>query len=183
MEKDGKHYQTAKASTTESSSGKIMLTLCTPSDDLSGYRHAVVPFPPSYEAACLEALKTFAVYIPADTEAVSLRQAVQRRNGQYVWCIIREDAWDTILEKKGEEIGVFLSDASPEKMGYEYTKPQVAQPPDRLVEFHFSDGSELSPQILKVVRSSEDCEKYATEVITLQGRNGVELQFQKRMVG
>lgn len=60
------------------------------------------------QAACAEALKTFAVHIPADVETVSLRQAIQRRYGQAVWGIIRGDCWDTTLERSSEEIAVFL---------------------------------------------------------------------------
>ena len=76
----------------------------------------------SSQAACAEALKTFAAYVPKETEAVSLRQAIQRKNGKYVWSIIREDVWETILRKDGEEVGVFLPDVSPETMPYESTK-------------------------------------------------------------
>lgn len=64
-------------------------------------------------------MKTFAAYIPAETQRLSLRQAVRRKNGHYVWGIIREDAWDIALDKENEEVGVFLPDISPDKLPYE----------------------------------------------------------------
>ncbi|KAF5320670.1 hypothetical protein D9619_002277 [Psilocybe cf. subviscida] len=120
MEQDGRADQAPNAQRpTDASTGKIMLTLCMPTGDVSGYRHAIVPFPPSYEAACAVALKIFAPYIPTDVETVSLRQAIQRKYSQVVWSIIPEDSWVTILEKNGEEIGVFLPDVLPECVPYQ----------------------------------------------------------------
>lgn len=70
------------------------------------------------QATCVEALKTFAAYIQADTETVCLRQAVKRKDGEYVWSIIREDAWDTVMDMQDEEIGVFLPNTSPDRFPY-----------------------------------------------------------------
>ncbi|KAF5322418.1 hypothetical protein D9619_002276 [Psilocybe cf. subviscida] len=173
MEQDGKLDPAAKTSNTDPSTRTIMLTLC--------YRHAAIPFPPSYEAARLEALNTFAAYIPADTEAVSLRQALQRRNGEHVWSIIREDSWDTILKDEGEELGVFLPDVPPEAVGYEYKKP-----PKRLVEFHFVfiNSSASAPDVLTVVHCFRNCELYAMEVGKRQDDSFFyKLSFDKRMIG
>ncbi|KAF5320692.1 hypothetical protein D9619_002279 [Psilocybe cf. subviscida] len=72
MEQDGKLDHTTNTSTTDPSAGRIMLTLCMLSDDVSDYRHAVITVPASYEAACAESLKSFAAFIPAGTEAASL---------------------------------------------------------------------------------------------------------------
>lgn len=82
------------------------------------------------QAACAEALKTFATYIPADVETVSLRQAIQRRYGQAVWSIIREDSWDTALEMSGEEIGVFLPDVPPESVPYRQVSNNLQAQPE-----------------------------------------------------
>lgn len=54
MEQDGKVDQAEKPQrATDTSTGKITLTLCTPPelDDASGYRHAIIPFQPSYEVS------------------------------------------------------------------------------------------------------------------------------------
>lgn len=49
MDQDAVFDQAANADTHNRSTGKLMLTLCTLSDDALGYRHAIVPFPTSYQ--------------------------------------------------------------------------------------------------------------------------------------
>ncbi|KAF5321627.1 hypothetical protein D9619_002280 [Psilocybe cf. subviscida] len=138
MDQDGKADQSANSPTSDVSIGKIMLTLCTPSDTVSGYRHVVIPFPASYKTACAEARKAFAAQMSQYTGDVALRQATQRKDGQYVWSIIHEAAWDTILEQNGEEVGVFLND-EPDKIPYNRSKI----------------GGDSDGAILKVTRTSK----------------------------
>lgn len=79
------------------------------------------------QAACTEAKKLFAMQIGQYTGGVALRRAAQRKDGQFVWSIIPEDAWDTALEKDGEELGVFLTDMSDDEPdGVLYNCPKVS---------------------------------------------------------
>lgn len=68
----------------------------------------------TWQEACAAALKVFAAYIASDVEAVSLRQVVHQTDGQKLWSIIPEDDWDVALERRGEEVGVFLPSVIPE---------------------------------------------------------------------
>lgn len=58
------------------------------------------------------------MFIPREIETVSLRHACRRLDGSVIWSIIHEDDWRAVLDKTGEEIGVFLPTENPEKISY-----------------------------------------------------------------
>ncbi|KAF5321628.1 hypothetical protein D9619_002281 [Psilocybe cf. subviscida] len=183
MDQDGKLDETTKELPANLATSRIMLTLCTPSDG-SCYRHATIPFPPSYKAACEEAMKIFAGYLPPFTQSVYLYQAAQRKYGQAVWSMIPLDSWDTILNRGDEEIGVFLTNIiSPEKIGYEYRMPSES-PPKRLVSLQFCTEDRDLNRRFKLLRSYTDCLDYLRDVVVKRGVwRGYEVKYDQRMIG
>ncbi|KAF5329631.1 hypothetical protein D9619_009465 [Psilocybe cf. subviscida] len=156
MEQDGEPDQPATpAPPADLSTGKVLLTMYTPSDHVAGYRHMLIPFPSSFVQACGEAVQCFREHLPANEVSMSLHQAVQRKDGEYVWSVITKDTWDTVLDKDCQEIGVFIHTGSHDSARFEYKKPPDANPPKRLVSFQFRDGYDIGPNILRVVRSFE----------------------------
>lgn len=66
------------------------------------------------------ALTTFGTHISyAKSDELSLRRLIRRRDGEYIWSIIPEVHWNAVLERHGEEIGVFLPRAYPEEISYQ----------------------------------------------------------------
>jgi hypothetical protein len=49
---------------------------------------------------------------------VALRRASKKLDGTCVWSIIEENDWDLVIQRSGEEIGVFLPDDSASTMSY-----------------------------------------------------------------
>ena len=80
----------------------------------------------------------FGAYIPTNTVAVALRRAAMRADGTRVWSIIEEDHWNSVLERTGEEIGVFLPDNSASTLPYAQVRFELTLATRRDSFFHLA---------------------------------------------
>ncbi|KAF5322932.1 hypothetical protein D9619_002262 [Psilocybe cf. subviscida] len=177
MPQDGRsdHQEEPAAAEAKGGQGSVLLTLCISSTTAPGYQHAVAPFPSSYEDACMDALEIFAPYLPVGTEAVSVRVARQRPDGERVWSIVRAKDWNAVLKKDGEELGVFTPDMVPATVSY---TAEVARPLKvyiRLCTLSFSEKN-----IIKSVSSFEELRAAADKVL---GYGMVTVKYDTRMLG
>ncbi|KAF5320849.1 hypothetical protein D9619_002271 [Psilocybe cf. subviscida] len=157
--------------------GSIMLTLCISSAISPGYRYAVAPLPPSYEGACRDALRIFAPYLPGSTKAVIVRLARQRSDGERVWSIISAKDWGAVLQRDGEELGVFTSDIVPDTVPY--TANFVGKPAKVHIHFCVFSGSRERNTITSV-NSFEELQAAADKVL---GLGMTILKYDARMLG
>ncbi|KAF5320848.1 hypothetical protein D9619_002272 [Psilocybe cf. subviscida] len=153
------------STSTQEGGGTILMTLYTASAEGTTLRHATVPFPQTYEAACQQALRSFAVHIPNDTETVALRRAHKRMDGNIVWAVIHADDWSAVLNRTGEEIGVFLPTDNPDRIPYGQERDSKHQ--GKLVLFHYN-GADIE-NMWKVVGSLKECEEIAHKAFDLLG--------------
>ncbi|KAJ6622818.1 hypothetical protein B0H10DRAFT_1944412 [Mycena sp. CBHHK59/15] len=85
------------------------LTLAYPPTEKDGEtRYAAVPFPASYQAAVIVALKILGKYMTDPREEkVILRSSTKNRKKEWVWADIDPDNWLFMVQLHGAEVGVF----------------------------------------------------------------------------
>ncbi|KAK2460937.1 hypothetical protein APHAL10511_007407 [Amanita phalloides] len=71
-------------------------------------RYALIPCPKTYKEAQILAIEVFQRYMEDPTpNNIIIRCAVTDKKGDWLWADIRPSDWKTVIEKFGQEVGVF----------------------------------------------------------------------------